>query len=132
MPLDPGSFGARLRAMRRAAGLTQQRLADTAGCTKAYVSQLEQRESGAEVGAFLLTRLAGALGRSFSELFDGTPAPTTALTAEDRAFVRQYLALGEEERARFRKLCALWSEQWKTDRDAAAQCRPPSSFRLRG
>ena len=38
------TFGARLRRLRKAKGLTLQQVADEAGCTKAYVWELEMRE----------------------------------------------------------------------------------------
>jgi transcriptional regulator with XRE-family HTH domain len=66
------TFGARLRQLREAAGLTQQELADRAGMHRFGVAKLERDErhpSWATVQA-----LAGALGLSCAA-FEGTVEP---------------------------------------------------------
>jgi transcriptional regulator with XRE-family HTH domain len=63
------AFGERLREARTTAGLTQQSLAERAGCHETYISRLEN--GGADVGLELLHRLAAALGVPIAVLAAG-------------------------------------------------------------
>lgn len=68
-------WGLNLREQRRAAGLTQQQLAEAAGSTKAHVSNIERGITS--VSDALRMRLAAALNTTASELFpypDAVPA----------------------------------------------------------
>jgi transcriptional regulator with XRE-family HTH domain len=56
-------FGARLRTLRRAAGLTQAALADRAGRTRKFVSKLERGERRPESATLLLLSRALATSR---------------------------------------------------------------------
>jgi transcriptional regulator with XRE-family HTH domain len=55
-------LGERLRAARRRAGLTLQELAERTGCTKGYVSQIENGRRGSAPSRALLERFESALG----------------------------------------------------------------------
>ena len=46
-------FGEAIRRFRKLRGLTQQQLADLAGCSIMYVSQLERGKETAEIGRAL-------------------------------------------------------------------------------
>ena len=61
------TFGARLRRLREAKGLTLQQVADEAGCTKAYVWELEMRE-GQRPSAERVRGLAKALGVTMEDI----------------------------------------------------------------
>lgn len=95
-----GTFGATLRATRRARGLTQQAVADLAGCTKGYLSLIENGRKGPPSGE-VLERLETALGLPAGRL------ATAAALAEAPASVRHDLARAEADRARVRRLAAL-------------------------
>ena len=49
----PSQFGEAIRRFRRHRGLNQQQLADLAGCSIMYVSQLERGKETAELGKAL-------------------------------------------------------------------------------
>ena len=54
-------FGPRLRRLRKAQKLTLQQVADTVGCTKSYIWELEMKE-GQRPSAKLVYALAKVLG----------------------------------------------------------------------
>ncbi|MDO4851259.1 MAG: helix-turn-helix domain-containing protein [Actinomycetota bacterium] len=49
----PSQFGEAIRKFRKLRGLNQQQLADLAGCSIMYVSQLERGKETAELGKAL-------------------------------------------------------------------------------
>jgi transcriptional regulator with XRE-family HTH domain len=67
--------GERLRAIRHLRRLTLRDVADRAGVSESFVSQVERGKASASVAS--LQRLAGALGIAVSDLFspDGTTRP---------------------------------------------------------
>jgi len=68
------SFGRRLNAARREAGLTQQELADKVGATQRIVAYWERESAGLKADQLL--SLANALGVSVDSLLGGdAPAP---------------------------------------------------------
>jgi transcriptional regulator with XRE-family HTH domain len=69
---DLGSLGKRLKGMREAAGLTQQRLAVKAGVSVSSLFQLEQGQK-TDPRISTVAALAGALGVSVDDLL-GPPA----------------------------------------------------------
>ncbi|AVX21635.1 Helix-turn-helix [Carboxydocella sporoproducens DSM 16521] len=61
-------FNARLKAIRKALGLSQTRLAELSGVSQAYISELE---AGCKQPTLtILDKLAKALGVSVAELLD--------------------------------------------------------------
>jgi transcriptional regulator with XRE-family HTH domain len=62
-------FAANLRATRKAAGLTQQGLADACDLQRSYVSRLERGELDPRLT--MIVRLADALGVSLTILVEG-------------------------------------------------------------
>lgn len=101
-PGPPGSFGAQLKALREAAGYTQEELATIAGLSVHGVSALERGErrkphvetvralcaaldlGGAARDALLLSARAPADNRSVDELGTGSlPLPLTTLVGRD-------------------------------------------------
>jgi transcriptional regulator with XRE-family HTH domain len=76
-------FGGRLKALREAAGLSQEQLAHRAGCSTFTVSRLER---GTQDPAWpLVVALAKALGVTPNDFLPpAPPAPTTASPAEDK------------------------------------------------
>ncbi len=64
---DPrASFGARVRELRRARGVSQEALADEAGLDRTYVSSVERGHRN--ISLLNIHRLAGALGVEPAEL----------------------------------------------------------------
>ena len=64
-------LGERLRAIRLLRRLTLREVAEAAGVSESFVSQLERGRSSASVAT--LQRLAAAVGIEISDLFAGTP-----------------------------------------------------------
>ena len=50
---DADQFGEAIRVFRKRRGLTQQQVADKAGCSLMYVSNLERGKTSAELGKAL-------------------------------------------------------------------------------
>lgn len=101
------SLGERLRSLRKAQSLTLQNLADAAGCTKAYIWELESRP-GPRPSAQRMIDMARALGTTV-EVLMGAAEP--ALPVADQRFIRAYLALSEAERSRLRRIARVLSEE---------------------
>jgi transcriptional regulator with XRE-family HTH domain len=77
---DPSSataFGGRIREMRRKAGLTLQALADQAGISVGFLSQVERDKATPSLGT--LASLAAALGVEV-DVFIATPKPADSIT----------------------------------------------------
>lgn len=62
------TFGARIRALRQAQGLSQEKLAELAGLHRTYISSVELGERN--VSLKNIQALADALGVSLQELFE--------------------------------------------------------------
>jgi transcriptional regulator with XRE-family HTH domain len=62
-------FGARVRALRQLAGMSQEELAERAGLHRTYVGGIERGERN--VGVLNILQLAHALKVPPSELFEG-------------------------------------------------------------
>ncbi|MBV8544280.1 MAG: helix-turn-helix transcriptional regulator [Acidobacteria bacterium] len=84
-PRDEGEvFGAHLRGLRTARGLTQAQLAEKARTSTPFISQLERGVTTPTLG--MLLRLADALNRHPSELikvFDRRPRVSPKSRKED-------------------------------------------------
>lgn len=87
-PIDPGHFGGRLRVCRLRACLTLQQVADVVGCTRGYLSAIEQRADGGSVGAYVLYAIARRLGTSVEYLLTGASTPPPAVSSSQRASIR--------------------------------------------
>lgn len=93
------SLGARIRTLRRARGLTQDRLANSTGVSRSAVAQWESDRAGHSAG--MLRRVAEVLGVSVSMLrdgWDGVPGDTV-LTPQEGTLLRLYRACGEADRS---------------------------------
>ncbi|WP_374475504.1 helix-turn-helix domain-containing protein [Zoogloea sp.] len=62
-------FGARIKALRRAQGLSQEAFADKCGFARSYMSRIER--GGANPSLDAVEVLALALGVSVASLFEG-------------------------------------------------------------
>jgi transcriptional regulator with XRE-family HTH domain len=75
-------IGARLKALRRSAGLTIDALSKRSGVSRAMISKVER--GGASPTAALLARLSNALGTTLSRFFGGETDEAPLLRAADR------------------------------------------------
>lgn len=73
-------IGARIRKLRKAAGLSQLNVAQTAGLAVSYVSALERGEKNATI--LTLSQVADALGVSFEHLVAGELVEVNQLLAD--------------------------------------------------
>ena len=95
---NESTVGERIRASRKAVGMTQEALANAVGVTRSAVAQWETERSG-QVGANL-TRVAAALGVSVAALLSGEDRfAGAAENATEMALLRLYRECGEEDRA---------------------------------
>ena len=62
------ALGQRIRNYRTDKGLSQEKLAEIAGCHPTYIGQIERGEKNATVES--VEKIASALGVSLSELFE--------------------------------------------------------------
>lgn len=67
-------FGEAIRRFRKKRGLTQQQLANLAGCSIMYVSQLERGKDTAELGKALKILDALEVSLSFTDRMQDGPA----------------------------------------------------------
>jgi len=85
--VDP--LGDRLRAERRARGLSQQDVATSAGVTQPYISRLERNDTNVELAGF--RRVASAVGLRLTLEAAHTPPMVSEPYGEDEIANRQYL-----------------------------------------
>lgn len=79
MKLD---LGEKIKGLRLAAELTQEELADRAGLTRGFISQLENDQSSIQIDS--LADILGALSVSLSEFFTDNSETQVIFTAKDR------------------------------------------------
>lgn len=87
MSIDRLRFGSNIRRLRRAAGLTQQELADKVGCTNVAISAFERGSSMPSVTS--VADIAAGLGVGYGVLFDEPLAVAEHAVSEVRAKVRR-------------------------------------------
>ena len=68
-------IGVRIRELRLARGMSQEKLADLAGCDRTYVGMLERKLSNPSLR--VLVAIAGALGVPLQTLFASEPSNST-------------------------------------------------------
>lgn len=100
------NFGARLRSLREAKGFTLQQVADAAGCTKAYIWELEKKP-GQKPSAERIQAIAKFLGVTMGDLMGEPVADVTNAKPEDVIFFRDYVGMSETDKALYRDALAL-------------------------
>lgn len=100
------AFGPRLRELREARGLTLQGLASAAGCTKGYLSSVENEKRGVPTDE-VLVRLEVALGLAAGELVRAAGWERTPVHV--RREVVKLAAREAAHRDRERKLASIFS-----------------------
>lgn len=94
------TFGAKIRELRKKAGLTLEQLAEMTGSSKSYVWELENK-SPPRPSAEKIDRIAKALGVTSDYLMD---ADADLSTAEDEAFFRKYKGLDPDVKEQIRRI----------------------------
>ncbi|HZR03166.1 MAG TPA: helix-turn-helix transcriptional regulator [Burkholderiales bacterium] len=99
---EPDTFGARLRAARTRANLSQDELARRVKSSKGYISELET-DPNIRPSADLVLKLATETGTTVEHLLRGdSPEP-----GEDRAFFRSYEGADPEVKAKLKAILAV-------------------------
>ena len=93
---DDSTVGGRIRALRRARGLTQDELAEACNVSRSAVAQWETDRSGQLRGN--IARIAEALNASVDHLIQGREQ-STGTTGDQLAMMRLYMACDREDQA---------------------------------
>ena len=96
------ALGVRLRRLREAKKLTLQQVADAAGCTKAYIWELEMKD-GQRPSAERVQALAKVLGVTMEDIMGEPIQKVPEASLEDVAFFREYAGMTDEEKDRYRQ-----------------------------
>ena len=83
--VEPDPLGARIRQLRQTRGLTLRDLAERAGVTESFLSQVERGLASPSISS--LRRIASSLGESIGSLFDGESEPGVLVRSEDRRVI---------------------------------------------
>ncbi len=97
------TFGARLRRLREAKGLTLQQVADAAGCTKAYIWELEMKGGQQRPSAERIQAIAKVLGVTMEDVMGEPIEQVPQASPEDVAFFREYAGMTDDEKDRYRQ-----------------------------
>ncbi len=90
------TFGQKLKQARLAKGLTLEQLADIVGSTKAYIWQMENKES-ARPSAILLFKIADAIEED-PEYLASEASSKPSEVQEEKAFFRKFQNLTEKDK----------------------------------
>ena len=96
------ALGVRLRRLREAKKLTLQQVADAAGCTKAYIWELEMKD-GQRPSAERIQAIAKVLGVTMEDVMGEPIAQVPQASPEDVSFFREYAGMTDEEKDRYRQ-----------------------------
>ena len=121
---NPHGLGARIRAARRAHGLTQDQLARAVGVTRSAVAQWETDRAG-QIGGNL-TRVARALGTTTEYLLTGQELPGAAplpSQADEMGLLRAYRDCSPQDRALLLRTALRLARA--TENDASVQMASP-------
>ena len=97
------SLGDKLRARRKALGLTLDDAADRAGVSKRYLWELENRPT-AQPTVAKLTLVANAYGVPIASLIENNAPAATGEELADEAFFRNYQDLEGSAKAQLRAI----------------------------
>lgn len=100
------AFGRRLRKFRQARGLTLQQVADEVGCTKAYIWELEMRESPRPT-AERLNAIAKALHVTLPDLMGDSAEGVPQASPDDVVFFRNYVGRSEAQKQQLKEMAKV-------------------------
>jgi len=100
------TFGARLKAARNKAGLSQETLAQRVGSSKGYISEIETNPD-IRPSAELVMKLAEEVGSTVEFLMRGEGEKAPA----DVAFFRSYQTLDDDTKTKLQGILKLLKDQ---------------------
>ena len=100
------ALGVRLRRLREAKKLTLQQVADAAGCTKAYIWELEMKD-GQRPSAERVQALAKLLGVTMEDIMGEPLQDVPQASPEDVSFFREYAGMTEEEKKHYQDVLKM-------------------------
>ena len=100
------ALGVRLRRLREAKKLTLQQVADAAGCTKAYIWELEMKD-GQRPSAERVQALAKVLGVTMEDIMGEPIQKVPEASLEDVAFFREYAGMTEDEKKHYQDVLKM-------------------------
>ncbi len=100
------ALGVRLRRLREAKKLTLQQVADAAGCTKAYIWELEMKD-GQRPSAERVQALAKVLGVTMDDIMGEPLQDVPQASPEDVSFFREYAGMTEEEKKHYQDVLKM-------------------------
>lgn len=100
------ALGARLRRLREAKKLTLQQVADAAGCTKAYIWELEMKD-GQRPSAERVQAIAKVLGVTMEDVMGEPIQEVPQASPEDVAFFREYAGMTEDEKKHYQDVLKM-------------------------
>ena len=92
--MDRRQIGKNIRALRRRAGMTQQKLAEAAGLSVPYISHIERGSKNARLE--VLSQVAVALGISLDALLSGVPEQERQAARTELQSLLDDCSLGEQ------------------------------------
>ena len=104
----PTALGEKIQKLRKAKGLTLDKLAELTESSKSYIWELENK-SPPRPSAEKLSRIATQLGVTIEYLLD-TGDTVTEEEAVDASFYRKYQNMPAATKAKIRKLVDVWDE----------------------
>ena len=110
------AFGARLRRLREAKGLTLQQVADAVGCTKAYIWELEMKE-GQRPTAERIRKIAQVFGVTMEDVMGAPMQQAPDASPEDVVFFREYAGMTEEEKKHYQDVLKMMFSRKDKDGD---------------
>lgn len=100
------ALGVRLRRLREAKKLTLQQVADAAGCTKAYIWELEMKD-GQRPSAERVQALAKVLGVTMDDIMGEPLQDVPQASPEDVSFFREYAGMTEEQKKHYQDVLKM-------------------------
>lgn len=95
MPETTDPLARRIRSLRRAKRITLRTLADRAGVTESFLSQVEHGQTSPSIST--LRRIAAGLGESIGSLFDDEAEPGRVIRAGERRVIEYPGLLARDE-----------------------------------
>ena len=102
-------LGDKIRKLRKAKGLTLERLAELTESSKSYIWELENKKNLPRPSAEKLSRIAEHLGMTV-EYFLDEGEELAEEDAADMSFYRQYRKMDAPTKEKIRKMVKLWDD----------------------
>lgn len=103
--MPPNTMGEKIRALRKAAGLTLEQLADATESSKSYIWELENRPTS-RPSAEKIQRIAKVLG-VIPEFLTDDDRTEASVSDRDQAFFRKFTGLPEDKKRQIEGILKL-------------------------